>query len=120
MHSCFFIRFFYTGQVLNGVELTQADPSKILKNTGEVNEVILHNNLILFLKLSDYYRVAELKEIVEDGMIEKLSEGNHEKFLVAANSYGGERVKAAVTNFLSKNPALLQELLTEYANMFMI
>ena len=114
----FYIRFFYTGQVLKGVEVMQADPSKILKNTGEVSEDILHSNLILFLKLSDYYRVAELKEIVEDGMIAKLDEENYEEFLVAANRYGGERVKAAVTNFLSQNPAVLQEHLTDFANKF--
>ena len=49
-----------------GVEVAQvlADPRKVLKNTGEMIKVILLNNLILFLKLSEYYRVAELKEIV--------------------------------------------------------
>ena len=120
MYSSLFIRFFYTGQVLNGVEVTQADPSKILKNTGEVNKVILHNNLILFLKLSDFYHVAELKEIVEDVMIEKLDEGNYEEFIVGATVHGlhgGRRVKAAVAKFLSQNPAVFKQHLTNYANM---
>ena len=66
----------------NGVEVTEAvaDPSKVLKKTREMNKVIFHSNLILFFKLSDYYRVAELKVIVEDAMIEKLDEGNYEEF----------------------------------------
>ena len=60
------IRFFYTGQVPKGVEVLQAaaDPSKILKKTGEMNKIILHDNLTLFLELSDFYDVAELKDIV--------------------------------------------------------
>ena len=61
------------------VEVAQADadPSKILKKTGEMNKVILHNNLILFLQLCDFYDVAELKEFVEDATIEKLDEENY-------------------------------------------
>ena len=115
-----FIRFFYTGQVPKGVEVAQAaaDPRKVVKNTGEVTKVILLNNLILFLKLSEYYRVAELKEIVEDAMIEKLDEENYEESLVEGNRYGGVKVKTAVTDFLSQNPAVLKELLTQYANLF--
>ena len=85
-----------------------------------MNEVILLNNLILFLMLSDFYEVAEPKEIVvvEDAMIEKLDEENYEVFLVEANRHDGRRVKSAVTNFLSQNPALLEEHLTQYANRF--
>ena len=118
-----FIRFFYTGQVPKGVEVAQAvaDPSKVLKNTGEMNnKVILHNNLVLFLKLSDFYDVAELKEFVEDAMIEKLGKENYEELLVGATVHGlhgGRRVKAAVAKFLSQNPAVFEELLTKYANM---
>ena len=115
-----FIRFFYTGQVPKGVDVTEAvtDPSKVLKKTGEMNKEILHSNLILFLKLSDFYHVAELKEIVEDAMIERLDEENYEEFLVKANRYDGRRVKAEVTKFLRRKPAvLLEELLTKYANM---
>ena len=115
-----FIRFFYTGQVPKGVEVAQAaaDPRKVVKNTGEVTKVILLNNLILFLKLSEYYRVAELKEIVEDAMIEKLDEENYEEFLVGATLHGGRRVKTAVAKFLSQNLAVLEEHLTQYVNMF--
>jgi len=114
-----FIRFFYTGQVPMGVEVAQAatDPSKILKNTGEMNKVILHNYLILFLQLSEFYDVAELKKIVETAMIEKLDEENYEEFLVEANRYSGKRVKSAVSKFLSQNPAVFKQHLTNYANM---
>jgi len=117
-----FIRYFYTGQVPKGMEEAQVtDPSKFLKNTGEMNnKVILHNNLVLFLKLSDFYDVAELKEIVEDAMIEKLDKENYEELLVGATVHGlhgGRRVKAAVAKFLSQNPAVFEELLTKYANM---
>ena len=97
-----------------------AEPSKILKKTGEMKKDILHSHLILFLKLSDFYHVAELKEIVEDSMIEKLDEGNYEEFLVGATVHGlhgGRRVKAAVAKFLSQNLAVFEELLTKYANM---
>ena len=85
-----FIRFFYTGQVPKGGHLTDAvaDPSKVLKKTGEMKKDILHSNLILFLKLSDFYNLAELKESVEDSMIEKLDEGNYEEFLVGATVHG--------------------------------
>ena len=72
----------------------------------------------MFLKLSDYYRVAEFKEIAEDAKIENLDEGNYEEFLVEANRYGGERVKTAVTDFLSQNLAVLKEHLTQYAKWF--
>ena len=51
-------------------------------------------------------------------MIEKLDDGNYEKFLLEANCYGGERVKTAVTDFLSQNLAVLKEHLTQYANWF--
>ena len=115
-----FIRFFYTGQVPKGVEVAQAaaDPSKVLKNTGEINKDILHDNLTLFLELSDFFDVAELKDIVEDAMIERLDDENYEEFLVEANRYGGERVETAVTDFLSQNLAVLKEHLTQYANWF--
>ena len=53
-----------------------------------MNKVILHSNLLCF------YGVAELEEIVEHAMIEKLDEGNYEEFLVEANRHGGRRVKA--------------------------
>merc|ERR1719427_1736246 len=117
-----FIRFFYTGQVPKGVEVLQAaaDPSKVLKKSGEMNKIVLHGNLILFLELSDFYDVAELKEIVEDAMIEKLEKENYEELLVGATVHGlhgGRRVKAAVAKFLSQNPAVFEELLTKYANM---
>ena len=63
-----------------------ADPSRVLKNTGEMNHDILHrfhlhsccvvnkssyiySNLILFLQLCDFYELAELKEIVEEVML---------------------------------------------------
>ena len=115
-----FHQVLYTGQVPKGVEVAQAavDPGKVLKKSGEINKDILHSNLILFLQLCDFYDVAELKEIVEDVMIEKLDEENFEEFLVEANRHGGERVKTAVTDFLSQNPAVLKEHLTQYANMF--
>ena len=60
----------------NGVVEDQAaaHPIKILRKTRE----ILHSNLILFLQLSDYYRVAELKEIVENAMIEIEIDSNSE------------------------------------------
>ena len=117
-----FIRYFYTGQVPKGMEEAQVtDPSKFLKTTGEMNnKVILHSNLVLFLKLSDFYDVAELKEIVEDAMIEKLDKENYEELLVGATVHGlhgGRRVKVAVAKFLSQNPAVFEELLTKYANM---
>ena len=117
-----FIRYFYTGQVPKGMEEAQVtDPSKFLKNTGEMNnKVILHNNLVLFLKLSDFYDVAELKEFVEDAMIEKLGKENYEELLVGATVHGlhgGRRVKAGLAEFLSQNPAVFEELLTKYANM---
>ena len=104
-----FIRFFYTGQVPKGVEVAQAaaDPSKVLKNTGEMNKDILHDNLTLFLELSDFYHVAELKDIVEDAMIERLDDENYEEFLVEAKRYGGERLKTAVTDFLGRRLAMV-------------
>ena len=97
-----FIRFLYTGQVPKGVEVAQvvADPRKILKKTGEMKKDIPHSNLTLFLELSDFYDVAELKEIVEDAIIEKLDKENYKEFLVEAKRYGGERVKAVMTDFL--------------------
>ena len=118
-----FIRFFYTGRVPKGVDVTEAvtDPSKVLKKTGKMKKDILFSNLILLLKLSDFYQVAELKEIVEDAMIEKLDEGNYEEFLVGATVHGlhgGRRVKAAVAKFLSKNPAVFEEHLTKHASMY--
>ena len=108
------MRFFYTGQVPKGAEVLQAaaDLSKILKKTGEMDKIILHNNLTLFLELSDFYDVAELKDIVEDAMIERLDDENCEEFLMEAKRYGGEKLKAAVTDFLGRRPAMeLWELL---------
>ena len=69
------------------VEVLQAaaDPSKakVLKKTGGMNKNILQSELLMFLSSVPQVErllAAELEEIVEDAMIEKLDVGNYEEF----------------------------------------
>jgi len=62
-----------------------ADPSKakVLKKTGGMNKNILQSELLMFLSSVPQVErllAAELEEIVEDAMIEKLDVGNYEEF----------------------------------------
>jgi len=81
---------------------------------GAVDKDLLDNNVVTFLHLSDYYQVNRLKTIVEDAMIVQLSVENVKEFLIAADMYHGERIKAAAIEFLRENKGIWGEKIEEW------
>jgi len=79
-----------------------------------IDKDLLDCHFVTFLHLSDFYRIKELHIIVEDAMIAQLSKENVKEFLIAADKYQGERVKAAAIDFLAKNRGVWREDIEEW------
>ena len=75
---------------------------------------LLQSHLVTFLHLSDFYQVTEMQTIVEDAMISKLGKENVKEFLIAADMYHGERIKAAAIKFLGENRGIWRENIEEW------
>ena len=53
-----------------------------------------------FLELADFYKVAGLRCIAEDRMIELLAMENVQEFMMASHLFNGERIKKAAMKFV--------------------
>jgi len=81
---------------------------------GGIDKDILDWNIVTFLHLSDYFRVKELHTVVQDAMIAQLCNENVKEFIIAADKYQGERVKAAAIEFLRENRGIWAENVEEW------
>merc|ERR1719427_2618540 len=81
---------------------------------GAIDKDIFDWNIVTFLHLSDYYRVKELHAVVQDAMIAQLFNENVKEFIIAADKYQGERVKAAAIEFLRENRGIWAENVEEW------
>jgi len=81
---------------------------------GVIDKDLLHGFVVSFLHLSDFYQVNRLQTTVEDAMIVQLGEENVKEFLIAADMYHGERIKAAAIEYLRENKGIWGEKVEEW------
>ena len=81
---------------------------------GGIDRDILDWHIVSFLHLGDYYQVKELQTLVEESMIAQLCKENVKEFLIAADKYQGEKVKAAAIDFLAQNRGIWREDIEEW------
>eukprot|EP00092_Neocalanus_flemingeri_P089578 GFUD01113352.1.p1 GENE.GFUD01113352.1~~GFUD01113352.1.p1 ORF type:complete len:337 (-),score=83.23 GFUD01113352.1:172-1182(-) len=77
--------------------------------TGQVDEEVLKENAVNFLKLGDQYDIAELKGMVEQVMIANLDKENMVSYFLAGVLYHGQKIRAAAKTFLMQNRRSLTE-----------
>jgi len=81
---------------------------------GVIDEDILNWHIVSFFHLSDYYRVKEMHTLVENAMIAQLCKENVKEFMIAADKYQGDRLKAAAFEFLRENRGIWAEDIEEW------
>ena len=81
---------------------------------GAIDKDLLEWHSVSFLHLADFYQIKELYKTVEDVMIAQLCKENVKEFLIAADKYQSEKVKASCFDFLYQNRGIWSENIEEW------